>query len=106
MWTCCTRSKSSTAIFWALPPLTETVAVQPESHATDRITVEDAGASSRISSDFVVLERTCTGSRRPLTVVAVIGSGGLRRVNTAYPSEKPPSCHGPGTSADDSEPAS
>ena len=83
MWTCWTRSKSLTVIFWALPPLTETVALQPESHATERITVEAAGACTRMSSDFVVLEMTCTGSRRPFSVEAAIGSAGLRRVNTA-----------------------
>ena len=57
-------------MFWALPPLTETVAVHPESHATERFTVDGAGAWSRICSDFVVLETTCTGSRRPPAVEA------------------------------------
>ena len=83
MWTCWTRSKSLTVILRALPPLTETVALQPGSHATERITVEGDGACTRMSSDFVVLEMTCTASRRPLAVEAVIGSAGLRRVNTA-----------------------
>ena len=72
-----------TGTLWALPPLTETVAVHPESQATERTTVVGAGASSRICSDLVVLERTCTGSRLPPAVEATMGSGGLRSVNTA-----------------------
>ncbi len=67
----------------ASPPSTETVAVQPESQATERINVDDEGACTRTSSDFVVLATICTGSRRPFPVDATTGSAGLRRVKTA-----------------------
>ena len=52
--TCCTRSKSLTGMARALPPLTETVAVQPESHATERITVDGRG---RLQPDVLGLGR-------------------------------------------------
>ena len=67
----------------AFPPLTDTVADHPESQATERITVEAVGAWTRICSDFVALETTSTGSGRPVVVEAEIGTGGVRRVNTA-----------------------
>ena len=70
-------------MFSAFPPLTDTVADHPESQATERITVAAVGASTRICSDFVTLETTSTGSGRPVVVEAEIGSGGVRRVNTA-----------------------
>ncbi len=67
----------------AVPPLTDTVALHPESQATERSTDAAAGASTRTTSDFVVLEMTSTGSCRPPAVVAVIGVGGFCNVNTA-----------------------
>ena len=106
MWTCCTRSNDATGIVCGGPPLTETVALQPESHATERMTLAAAGASTLIVSDFVALETTSTGRRRPPVVKAESGTGGFRSVNTAYPWEKPADCHGPGTMADESEPPS
>ena len=44
----------------ALPPLTDTVALHPESHATDRTTVVGPVASTLICSDFVVFDTTVT----------------------------------------------
>ena len=79
MCTSWTKSKSFTEIFCALPPFTETVAVHPESQATDRTTVDGAGACTRICSDFVVLEMVWTGRRRPFPVEAAMGSDGLRK---------------------------
>ena len=59
------------------------------------------------SSDFVVLERTCTGRRRPLVVAGGDRLGrlaeGEHRVTLR---EARPLAMAPGTSADDSEPAS
>src|ERR1700722_8559974 len=100
MRTCCTRSKSLTVMALALPPLTETVAVQPESQATERVKVDGEGACSLMSSDFVVLETICTGSRRPFPVEATTGSAGLRSVKTAYPCDKPAHRPGPGARAE------
>src|ERR1700722_14023907 len=102
MRTCCTRSKSLTVMALALPPLTETVAVQTESQATERVQVDGEGACSLMSSAFVALETIGTGSRRPFPVKATTGSAGLRSVKTAYPCDSPANRHGPGTSADDS----
>ena len=41
------------------------------------------GAMTRICSDFVVLETTCTGRRRPVAVTAEIGTGAFCSVKTA-----------------------
>ncbi len=60
--------------------MTETLASHPESQATERITVDDDGASTLISSDFVVLESTVTARGRPLLVAADTGFGGLAKV--------------------------
>ena len=68
----------------AVPPLTETVAVQPESQATERMTVD---GRRRVDTDLLGLRRARDDRRqaacRPLAVVAEIGAGGLRRVKTA-----------------------
>src|ERR1700733_6378315 len=106
MWTCWTRSNASTRTATGLAPSTDTVAVHPGSHATERTTVDGPGAYTLTCSDLVVLDTTSTGRSRPFAVEAEIGMGGLRNVKTAYPCAKPASCHGPGTSADDSEPPS
>ncbi len=106
MWTCWTRSNESTRTGTGLAPSTDTVADHPESQATERVTVDGLGARTLTCSDLVVLDTTCTGRYRPFAVEAEIGRGGVREVKTAYPCEKPASCHGPGTSADDSDPPS
>ena len=66
-----------TGMLRAVPPSTETVPFQPESHATERITVDATGASTRTCSDLVVLEITCTESGAPALVRAEMGDGGL-----------------------------
>ncbi len=83
MRTRCTRSNEPTGTLWAFPPFTETDAVHPESQATERTTAAAAGASTRISSNFVVLDRTATRRWRPVAVVAEMGTGGRGMVNTA-----------------------
>ena len=103
---CCTRSNEETGTLRIDPPLTETEPVHPGSQATERMTVAAEGVTTRICSDFVELETTATGSRRPAVVTAEMGSGAFCSVKTAYPWEKPASRHGPGTSAEESEPPS
>ena len=88
------------------PPLTETVPFQPASQATERITTDAVGARTRISSDLVLLESTCTGTSCPARVTALIGFGARTDVKTAYPCEKPATRHAPGRSADERDPPS
>ena len=62
----------------ALPPSTETVALHPASHATDRITVDGMGL---VKPDVLGLRRAGDHLHRhpsrPFLVEAAIGSAGL-----------------------------
>ena len=79
----CTRSNESTGTLRAAPPSTETEPLHPWSQATERTIVAGPGASTRTSSDLVLLEITWTVSGWPFVVLAEIGTGGLDDVNTA-----------------------
>src|SRR3974390_12883 len=82
--TCCTVTARGA------PPFTDTEPLQPASQATERTTRPLCGARTRTASDLVVLDRTCSGSRRPAAVKAAIGTGARPKTKTTYPGEAPP----------------
>src|SRR3974390_1936612 len=98
--TCCTVTARGA------PPFTDTEPLQPASQATERTTRPLCGARTRTASDLVVLDRTCSGSRRPAAVKAAIGTGARRKTTTTSPCEVPTCFQRSGTTAAERDPPS